>query len=986
MSELSTPVRHRLSRRIVLWAGGIGLILVALGVAWLAASHWLLNSQWLAQRLSQAEGVEISWESGTSRHPGRWELTGLYLARDDSRLALSLAAEQATIELSLLAMLRGELHITSLNAQGIRRLTLNEYRLEGDGNLQLEDTRLTPDYLEIPVLALSLQEARIDRGSSNLSRDIALNADLSLERVTPSQAGPKILSALSGRLDIQAYADAWDVFNPYLQALPWLSLSGHGRLQGELSLSKGVLQAGSRLRLDSPRLRVEVDELRLNEVDDTADSARRWSIPRQMSLTHYAQGQGNVTLEVPHETPDSLSFAARWNDVMLSDGEPYAEHTHLTLLTQLPNQPLNQLEAPTHAQATLKGDITRLDMLDRYLAPTLDGQGFELRGYGSLDASVSIVEARPSQAELRVESPRLEARALGFAARGRGLLNAVLQESRQLSADITLNEAELDHHGRRLLTDADLDLHLESPLDADTALAQAEGSVEWKAALLPDIAVLQYYLAPYLPSPSPLVLAEGSAQSDGRLSVTREGVQGKATLTGRELRTRFRDHSLTSEMRLDLTLNQATLDATQLDISGSRLSWQADSEADTERLESLVVLRKGHFQRNEDSPSGQVVAEGMVQHLGFLNTFLPDAHGLAVDGNGQLRLQLDFEGNRPLPGSRLRINADNLYVGFLDHQARGRGELTAQIDPDDHAQLSLVLPRFELRRTDDPRPHLEGRHFALVTQTRQLSQLLNTPDPRDFVTQISLPITQVPDLRRYNAYLPEEAGITFLGGQASLSSEMTLKGLKAEGNLELQAFGAELSLLDQHLRGDLTLAIILSEGDLKARRFQADGSRLRLDNVQRLSTERQGAGDPQGDAGWWVQLDLQQARLHWAQPLTLESQLQLSMRDSGLLARLFLQRARDNPWLGRLLNVRNIEGTAQLDLDENQVELRDIQLHGGENLSLLADLMLSDSTASGALYARLGVLALGVGLKENSPELHLISPRRWFNDWRERQP
>ena len=85
-------------------------------------------------------------------------------------------------------------------------------------------------------------------------------------------------------------------------------------------------------------------------------------------------------------------------------------------------------------------------------------------------------------------------------------------------------------------------------------------------------------------------------------------------------------------------------------------------------------------------------------------------------------------GKRLLAPTRLRIDANQLEVAFLDYQASGRGELIAQIDSPEQAQLSLGIPRFVLQRNDDDRPHVEGRHFALTTQTDQLSKVFISPE------------------------------------------------------------------------------------------------------------------------------------------------------------------------------------------------------------------------------------------------------------------
>ena len=408
----------------------------------------------------------------------------------------------------------------------------------------------------------------------------------------------------------------------------------------------------------------------------------------------------------------------------------------------------------------------------------------------------------------------------------------------------------------------------------------------------------------------------------------------------------------------------------------------ADAQSTSERLESILVLNDGRFQRNVsngdgDKPlSGEFSLEGSVQRLGFLNTFLPDAHGLALSGNGQLLAQGAFRNDRLLAPTRLRVNANQLEVAFLDYLATGRGELTAQLDTSEHAQLSLGIPHFALMRQGDNRPHLEGRHFALTTETERFSDVLESPEPDFFTTRIALPITEVPDFTRYNRYLPENAGVSLLGGQASLTSEWLLDGLTAQGNMTLRAFGAELALLDQQLKGDVELHLQLTEGDLETRHFNANDSFLRLENVFRQSSEGT------QDAGWWVQLTMEEAQLEWGDPISLTSQLRLGMRDTGLLARLFLARARQSDWLGRLLNVHDINGSAQLQINGERIRLHDLTLSGGP-LLLLSDVTLAEKSANGALYAHLGALGIGVELIDSEPSLKVLQPRRWFDRWRE---
>ena len=959
----------------------IGVVFIV--AIWLIGSYWLLNSQWLPNKISQFEGVEIRWSQGASRHPGRWEVENLYLAREDDALPISIEAERATLTLSLLSLLRGELHIQAMNAEGIRRLTIGDIALEAQGTLDVSDTTLSRERLAVPEVTLAITEGRLVRLSdqTTLVNAINLEAAASLDEVTPTdpttgELNPELLAALSATLELHAQADAWDVFMPYLDALPWLFLNGRGELTGHIALASGTLEEGSQLSLKAPELRLTLDERKL--LEPTAPTT--WVIADTPPPRHTATGQGSVQLSV---SDNQLNFATQLQDVTLADTQTYTTDTALRLTSKIANQRLDHLSAPTNAELALEGTITRLDMLDRYLADTLQGQGIRLSGNGRLEADVSVRDTQLHNALLFIDAEMLAAEALDFTAQGSGTLNAELTDAASVDATLQFTQAMLNHHERTLLSDATIDLTAQSPIDATLAREQATVTLAWQDARMPSIDVLQPYLATYLPNPAPFQLISGQAQSNGTLAITPEQLSGELSLSGNSLTTRWqRDEqrtTLTSDMQLSLSLQQATTDGTSIDISGSRLSWQvADGTQPGERLESILVLRDGHFQRRAETPSGQFQLEGSVQRLGFLNTFLPDAHGVSLSGNGQLFAQGSFRDNRLLAPTRLRINANQLEVAFLDYLATGRGELTAQIDSVEQAQLSLGIPSFSLQRKDDDSPHVEGRHFALTIQTDQLSKVLTSPEAEHFVTRIALPITDVPDFTRYNRYLPESAGIRLLGGKASLTSEWLLDGLTAQGELSLRAFGADMALLDQRLRGDLHLSLTLTEGDLETRRFTADNSFLRLENIIRPGE------NVSADAGWWVQLSMNEAQLDWADPVRLVSRVGLKMRDTGLLARLFLERAREKEWLGRLLSVRNISGSAELAINGDRASLDNLILTGGP-LRLLADITMAERSANGALYARLGALGVAVELVDNQPDLHILQPRRWFERWQQAQ-
>ncbi|MCA1770316.1 MAG: hypothetical protein LC652_10365 [Halomonas sp.] len=656
-----------------------------------------------------------------------------------------------------------------------------------------------------------------------------------------------------------------------------------------------------------------------------------------------------------------------------------ARLTSRVALDALPDHP----QPPLDGELALSGRLDRLGFLDPFLAGLFEGRGISLTGGGELSARARLVNGRIDAGSrmavisdtLGVSLPHVRAEGSGsFAAEWRD------DDGLPLRLDARLEKARMTRHrdGARLLEGARLTLEAEGypPQAGETPLPQ-RATLDWEDATLADVAVL----TPYLPEGAPFALAGGRASSRGRLMFEEERVRGELRLAGRQISGQLLDEAVSGEMTLDLTLSEAALDGSAIDLSGSRLSLSAaaGNAAEAEqRLGSVLVARLARFTHlNEpDTRQGRLVLEGMVDRLGFLDAFLPREHGLTLRGRGRLEADLRLGGKQLLAPSHLRVNADDLTVGFLDYQAQGRGELDARLEGEatsPGARLTLSLPSFSLRReAEEERTWLSGRHLSLETSTPFFSMDPAQVEVDTFTTRVMLPIVEVPDLALYNAYLPENAGVELLGGRASLEATLELVGLGARGDLLLQAFGTELRLVSQRLTGDLRLEARLREGDLAGRRFDASGSLLRLDNITRRDA------DGQGEAGWWARLVLEEGRLTWAEPLEVNARLGLTMRDSGLLARLFLSGARERDWLGRLLTVRDIRGEARLTMQADAIRLEEARLEGGP-LSLLADLAFREERLDGELYARLGRLAVGVALQDGERTLRFLQPRRWFD-------
>ncbi|MCE8049909.1 hypothetical protein HOP61_01190 [Halomonas daqingensis] len=643
----------------------------------------------------------------------------------------------------------------------------------------------------------------------------------------------------------------------------------------------------------------------------------------------------------------------------------------------LDDDALRDRETPWQAELELSGHVANLGVLDPFLSGLFDGRGLALEGGGRLDGALQVRNGQPLPgSRLDVYSEALGARLLGFHARGDGRAHFVLgpgEPHPEASLELVFGEVDLTRlsDGRRLFQAERLALAASAAASPRTA-RPTTAEIAWRGARIPDVSVL----GAYLPQAAPLRLHGGRAASDGELVIVGERAQGRATLTGDAIRGRLLQEAFDGELDVSLVLRDLHPARQHLDLSGSRLTLNAATNGG-EPLRTQLAVRQARLQGGFDWPgseaprrplSGTLRLDGLLDRLGFLNAFLPDEHGLAIQGGGRLSADLRFADGEAMPGSQLRVHSERLGARFLHYEAFGDGSLIVTVG-DPGAELSLSLPRFGLRRQADGGALIEGRLLDLHSRARHF----DLPEGlRELSTRIDLPHLVAPDLAALNDYLPQGGAIELLGGQARLATHLQLEGTRARGRLALHAPDARLALHEQILEGALHLETRLADGDLETLDFDVSGSRLSLDGV------RLADADGSLSHGWWARLELPEGRMRWERPLELDARLELAMRDSGLLVNLLVDAARERRWLRERLTLGEVQGEARVMLNDDTVRLENLAVQAGGRLELLANLALRDSQLAGRAFARFGPLRLGIEIDDGRRRWQLRNARAWY--------
>lgn len=373
--------------------------------------------------------------------------------------------------------------------------------------------------------------------------------------------------------------------------------------------------------------------------------------------------------------------------------------------------------------------------------------------------------------------------------------------------------------------------------------------------------------------------------------------------------------------------------------------------------------------------SGTLSGRWQVGSLGWLVGMFVDVPWLSLEGTGTLEAALALDHGVLQAGSRLSIPQVHARADILGQHVRGSGSAQARLEPGPDGALRSVfdvaLDDYRVAAGDAPgRPFVTGSDLRLHgSSSPDLAQARNT-----LQATATFRDAKVPDLRAYNRFLPN-AQLRFEGGSGSLDGAVSLDaaGAAADGRLRARGRGAAVGISGVPLQGDLDIDLRLRRADLQALAFDIGESTVGLSNV------RLRQADGQWQQGWWGRLRLPAMRLSMAQGrAAVDGSMQASMRDIGLLLDLYAQRKAFPAWIGHVVDAGQARLDARLRWREDLLVLDDVQASNAR-FDLDGRLRLRGRTPQGVLYARWGVLGLGMDVQGGEHQLHLAGARAWFD-------
>ncbi|WP_426683350.1 hypothetical protein ABFU84_18545 [Xanthomonas translucens pv. undulosa] len=372
--------------------------------------------------------------------------------------------------------------------------------------------------------------------------------------------------------------------------------------------------------------------------------------------------------------------------------------------------------------------------------------------------------------------------------------------------------------------------------------------------------------------------------------------------------------------------------------------------------------------------SGTLLGRWHFESLNWISDLLVRKPWFRLDGGGDVAADLRLAQGALQPGSRIDVPEVQATADVLRVRIHGKAQAAGRIvgsTAQPRTEVAVRMHSFALAPLAEPKAiFVQGENLrldldgagTLATMHDSLQARLRFDDAR------------VPDLRAYNRYLPA-AQVRVLGGSGSLSGDVHLDaaGQVGEGHVRVRGRQARLQAAGLALAGDLDLDARLRRAELHDKRFDLSGSTLRVQGV------RYGDGGKQRD--WWATLRVPQGRIAAAPATQADAQVQMQLRDAGPVLAVFAQRSDAPAWLLKLVDAGQLDARGQLRWSKDALWLD--RLHAeNQRVSLRARLRVGDAGTQGDLYARWGVLGVGVALRGEQRQWHLLNAREWY----ERQP
>jgi hypothetical protein len=518
---------------------------------------------------------------------------------------------------------------------------------------------------------------------------------------------------------------------------------------------------------------------------------------------------------------------------------------------------------------------------------------------------------------------------------------------------------------------------------------------------VPDIASYQRYL----PDEWNAELMAGEGSLDGKAVMSSGAAEFNLTLHSDQATVRLAENVFQSGFTLamkavgtaDATTARVDLSGTYVELDDSRVSnrsggeskpWQSRFGITTGEADFILPEEQDAktgvtgfwslFQNKElksmlSDVSGNVQGALKVSDLDWISYLFRKPFSLAIADAAEVKADLTVKAGRIVADSSLVMAPRQFTLGILDYIIEGTGGFDLRVakegaKPDLRMVASLTGAALRL----------EDEKVAVVEDvTIEVNALAEGVSPKEGgatrTVEMNIPSARISDMTAYNTYLPKNTPFRILGGTANMSAKLVMTEDNATGFMKMTTSRVDADLDGDRMSGVIVLDIPVVGGSTKAKRFDISGSTLSIQDVRVTGNH--------ATAGWGARIDVGKGSVVWKRPMTLNLSAAFRMTDASPILAVFDQNRKDNKWLDRLLDLKNINGKMTIEAEPDSLTIPYAFLTSN-TFDVGAKGIFGKGGRQGVFYARTGKLAGVLAIDNKNKKFSVIDATGKFDAYR----
>ena len=400
----------------------------------------------------------------------------------------------------------------------------------------------------------------------------------------------------------------------------------------------------------------------------------------------------------------------------------------------------------------------------------------------------------------------------------------------------------------------------------------------------------------------------------------------------------------------------------------------------------------------------KVKLDAQTHDLSFVNYYLQSAPWLKLDGAAELNIDVTIENGEYILGSLVKAHTNDLTVDFFAYEIRGDGTLRMEVvtgtdGPETH--MGVDYSAFTIHEIADEAPpaaipvtpegvaQAPGPAEAAVVEplvvgngfklTAVSADTLMGKPVRNMDVLVEIPESTIPDVKRFDRWVPTGVGIGIVGGSGALVGHFAASTSKGTLSGMVDLTGDDVAVTFDKLRITTDLALHAElVGDVGTKIYNYSGTSLKLTGLGMHDMDPEKAHEEKDiPRTWWSTVTVTEGTLEVGAPNYLDARLTLRCANSEPFMRVLAQKKSLPGWVQDALRVSDVEGNARLKLGTDTLTVNPFHVAAGQ-LEIKARLFRKGTSNTGAVYARFRRMTVAVDIDPGDTTVHVFDAKDWY--------